>query len=82
MTLRFAASGISHRQLLVLGSSGRLSQERLQILRIHTMLLKGIIGAGQADTVLAAIRKAFAPAIFGPPFVKAEGPGLRSSGYQ
>jgi hypothetical protein len=39
---------------------------------LHIMLLKGIIGAGSADTVLAAIRKAFAPEIFGPPFLKAE----------
>jgi hypothetical protein len=36
------------------------------------MLLKGIIGAGAADTVLAAIRRAFMRGEFGNPFINPE----------
>lgn len=39
---------------------------------VHTMLLKGIIGAGSADTVLASIRRAFISESFGEPYVKQE----------
>jgi hypothetical protein len=39
---------------------------------IHIMLLKGIIGAGSADTVLAAIRRAFLSDTFGVPYLKPE----------
>ena len=39
---------------------------------IYTMLLKGIIGAGSADTVLASIRRAFIGETFGDPFLKTE----------
>ncbi len=50
-----------------------LRAERQAIQRwLHTMLLKGIIGAGSADTVLAAIRRAFAHDEFGKPYVKPE----------
>ena len=39
---------------------------------IYTMLLKGIIGAGSADTVLASIRRAFIAETFGVPYLKTE----------
>lgn len=54
-------------------SSVGLRDERQIIQRwLHTMLLKGIVGAGAADTVLAAIRRAFVGEEFGNPFVTAE----------
>ena len=39
---------------------------------IHTMLLKGIIGAGAADTVLSLIRRAFTGDSFGAQYVRQE----------
>ena len=39
---------------------------------VHTMLLKGIIGAGAADTVLASIRRAFIGETFGSPYLRGD----------
>ena len=64
-----------HHKGLAKGLTSRvgLRPER-DILRawVHTMLLKGIIGAGSADTVLAAIRRAFIADTFGDPYVRPE----------
>lgn len=54
-------------------SSVALRPEREAICAwLHTMLLKGVIGAGSADTVLAAIRRAFTGADFAAPYVRAD----------
>ena len=53
-----------------IASSVSLRDERDGIRRwLHTMLLKGVFGAS-ADTILAAIRKAFIGDEFGSPFIK------------
>jgi uncharacterized protein with ParB-like and HNH nuclease domain len=50
-----------------------LREQRDAIQRwLHVMLLKGIIGAGSADTVLSSIRKAMSPDEFGHPYLKLE----------
>lgn len=65
---------VHHRGL----ASGMTSQIALRDERdlirvwIHTMLLKGIIGAGSADTVLASIRRVFTGDAFGAPYVRSE----------
>lgn len=52
-------------------SSVALRPEREAICAwLHTMLLKGVIGAGSADTVLAAIRRAFTGEDFAAPYVR------------
>lgn len=55
-----------------IGSKTAFISERASIRKwLHTMLLKGTFGAS-ADTVLAAIRRAFIGDEFGNPFVKPE----------
>ena len=44
------------------------------------MLLKGIIGAGSADTVLASILRAFVAETFGPTYVKPQIESFPSAG--
>jgi hypothetical protein len=64
-----------HHRGLASGLISRVAlREERDVIRvwIHTMLLKGIIGAGSADTVLASIRRAFIGDAFGTPYVKPE----------
>ncbi|HXE53024.1 MAG TPA: hypothetical protein VN541_08420, partial [Tepidisphaeraceae bacterium] len=64
---------IHHRDLAEgIKSQVGLRNERATIRRwLHTVLLKGVFGSA-ADTILAAIRRAFVGDRFGSPFIKAE----------
>lgn len=64
----------AHHRKVADGLTAQVSlREEREIMRrwLHTMLLKGTFG-GAADTILAAIRRAFADGEFGSPFIRSD----------